>query len=263
MDELDTAFMAGFDGPDTTVEAVAPAADASPSPVTTSPVQSEPKADDAPAAGEPKPEPSKDKTFTQAELDRIVTERLAREKATNEKQLKSHPVLSYVERVAQQNGMTVDAVLAAWQQQEIERVAEQNGITPDAAKRLVEAETKVKTLEVELQDTRTAAQKQADEDKEFLAFVEAFPGVDGKTIPTEVWDARATGKTLTEAYKAHTEKAALSAKDKELQTLRDEIAGLKQKMDAIGRNPIGNGVGAHGAGPLAPEDPFLIGFNSL
>ena len=259
MDISEQAFDAGFNGTDIIPEpAVAPV----PEPVADpTPALPDVKGDGAPAAEDVKPEQGK--VFTQAELDTIVEKRLSREKTVLEKQLKSHPVVSYVERVAQQNGMTVEAVLAAWQQQEIERVADQQGIPPEAAKRLVEAEAKAGQLETQLKTYRTAEEKQVSDQKEFAVFVNAFPDVNANAIPAEVWAAHAGGKSLVDAYKEHTTNLAITAKDTELKTLKDRLAVLEQQVNNKNRAPISGGTGAHGSVALESEDPFLRGFDSV
>lgn len=218
-------------------------------PIVETPAESTPTTQETTA---PATETPAGKTFTQQELDQIVEKRLSRERAAHEKAIKQNPILSGIERVAQKSGMTADALLAALERQQIEQLADSEGLSYESAERLVRAEAKAAEADAVLSEKQAQAAAQEAERKEFADFVSAFPDVPADKIPASVWEARAAGKPLAEAYRDHEAKALKS----ELETLKQQLANTK-------RAPISGGVGSHGTVAVESSDPFLQGFDSI
>lgn len=259
------AFLAGFDGvemtaaPQVDVPAATPDHAEPAKPENTPPAQPDQGADGVPKADESKPPV---RTFTQEETDRIVQERLAREKRAHEKQLQEHPVLAGINRLAAQAGMPADQLLAALERQQAQQMAEASGIPEEVAMRLIKAENQTKNLETKLSGYEEAEQKKKADEADFAAFIDAFPEVKADSIPPEVWKARAAGKPLAEAYREHTRDKALSEKDAQIKTLSEKVAALEQLAKNRAAAPLSGGVGQHGT-PNESVDPFMQGFDSV
>jgi hypothetical protein len=141
-------------------------------------------------------EPSKEKTFTQAELDSIIQKRLEREKVKYE----SDPKVKFIQDVAQRYNMTpdeyIEAVKQAEEQQKLNEMVQQKGIPEEVAQELMEAkkereERKKKEADEALQ------KKQQQELKDFLDYK---PDVKPADIPQSVWETVTKGIPLKFAY---------------------------------------------------------------
>jgi hypothetical protein len=116
----------------------------------------------------------------------------------------SKPVIGFVEKLAQQNNMTVPEYLKAVEeyerQQEIETITQNNGLAPELAEELYLSRQERKERE-------SQKQKEAEENnrkQEFLSFVQEFPTVNVEAIPADVWDMKFNlGISLTDAYIRH------------------------------------------------------------
>lgn len=116
----------------------------------------------------------------------------------------SKPVLSFVERLAQQNGLSVPDYLKAVEeyekQQEIEALSQKNSLDPELAEELY-------LLRQERQQRQTAKQQQdqeARQQQEYIEFINQFPDVKPDAIPNEVWQIKANNNlTITDAYIRH------------------------------------------------------------
>jgi hypothetical protein len=171
--------------------------------------------------------------------------------------LETDPRLSFVERMAQRNDMTVEQYLQAVEQQErqdqINELVSQ-GVSEHLAERLIESEKKWERLE-------TKEKEQAEEQKkneEFTQFFDYFRQANGRdyvpnqdVIPENVWQAVDQGESLKNAYMAH-----------ENQQLRTQLSTLKQNQSNAQKAPVGS-VTAHGGTEIAAEDDFMKGFNSI
>lgn len=134
------------------------------------------------------------------------------------------PALDLVERYAQRNGMTVAQYLDFCAQQEYQSA----GMDEQTARQRVamdrqraELDQRQAALDAEQdqrarQEAAQAAQREAQE-RDFRAFLGAYPNVDPKSIPQEVWAAVAQGASLTTAYTMH-----------ENQRLQQELKAEKQ-----------------------------------
>lgn len=132
----------------------------------------------------------------------------------------SKPVISFVERLAQQNGMAVPEYLKAVEeyerQQEIEALAQQRSLDPEMAEELYLLRKDRQERELQRQE----AEKQAKQNQEYIDFMNQFPDVKPESIPVEVWHMKANnpGISLTDAY------------------IRHEYNSLKSKVQAVETN---------------------------
>lgn len=134
------------------------------------------------------------------------------------------PALELVRSYAQRNGMTVGDYLDYCRKQEL--VA--GGMTEQAASERVNLEKERADLnrqraEIEAhQQRQTSVLQRAKEQsqarqKDIESFYRAYPNVDPKSIPPEVWASVRSGETLTNAYTMHENrrlKAELAAEQK-------------------------------------------------
>jgi hypothetical protein len=113
----------------------------------------------------------------------------------------SKPVLSFIERLAKQNDMSVDEYVKAVEeherQQEIEELQSQRNLDPELAEELYllrqERANKAKLEEQQKQ--------QEQKQKEYLDFLDEFKDVEPDKIPQEVFDIKVkNGISLTDAY---------------------------------------------------------------
>ena len=126
----------------------------------------------------------------------------------------SKPVLSFVEKLAQQNGLTVPEYLKAVEEherrQEIESLAQQKNVDPELAEELY-------LLRQERKERETSKQQQEREEREkqeYLEFLNEFPEITKPDdVPAEVWDIKRKNPNLsiTDAYIRH-ERQQLKAK---------------------------------------------------
>lgn len=117
----------------------------------------------------------------------------------------SKPVLGFVERLAQQNGMTVPEYLKAVEeyerQQEIENLSQNNGLSEELAEELYLSRQERKQRESERQQQENQQRQQ----QEYIDFLNQFPQVKAEEIPKEVWETKASNPniSLTDAYIRH------------------------------------------------------------
>lgn len=116
----------------------------------------------------------------------------------------SKPVLSFVESLAQQNGMSVPDYLKAVEdyqrQQEIEALASQRSLDPELAEELYLLRQERQQREVQKQQQEV----QERQNKEYVDFLNAYPDLKPEEIPTDVWRIKAEeGLPLKAAYKIY------------------------------------------------------------
>lgn len=134
------------------------------------------------------------------------------------------PALELVKSYAQRNGMSVSDYLDFCRRQELmaggmtQQAAEQKiGMEKERAE-LDRQKAEIQAAQREQDSMKQAAQQAAAaRQKDIQDFYRAYPDVDPKTIPQEVWAQVQKGETLTNAYTRH-----------ENQRLQAEIAALKQ-----------------------------------
>jgi hypothetical protein len=127
--------------------------------------------------GEDKPEV---KLIPQSEVDRIVQERLARDRK------KVEPSLSFIERQAKKHGLSPEDYIRAVEEQEalesVKDEAEEKGVDPETLLEL--KRSKEKLAELERKEAEERAKRDAEEaqrgewEKQVADFTAAYPGVD-------------------------------------------------------------------------------------
>lgn len=109
-------------------------------------------------------------------------------------------------------------------------LAERDGIDQSIALQRVKLERDRKALDAQKQsmerqnqaDAQQAAEQRRIQDS-MARFVQEHPGLDAKEIPSEVWEAVAAGKDMSDAYAIHEAKLlreTLAERDREIETLR-------------------------------------------
>jgi len=190
--------------------------------------------------------------------DRMREQRDAMRNALQEQmnwrsQNESH--MQAIEELAKATNMDVPAFIASMQ----ESMYVRNGMSRDAARERIEREKVQRQLDAKNQvDQQRAAQENAHKtrvQRETEEFAKAFPEVDVKSIPKEVFQqASAGGVSLTGAYISHLN-SQLKAENERLQA---EVNAYKKneenKKIAVGSAKTQGGDAAH--------DSFLQGFNS-
>jgi hypothetical protein len=161
----------------------------------------------------------------------------------------SKPVIGFVEKLAQQNGMTVPEYLKAVEdydrQQEIESLASQRNLDPELAEELYLLRQDRKQREVQHQ-TQAQKEKQNQEFQEFFKYFEGVnkrPFSDKDEIPAEVWNANAQGIPLKYAYAEH----HANQLESKLQLQQTNQANSNTSTGSV------TGNGASTMGELTPE----------
>ena len=185
-----------------------------------------------------------EKLFRQADVDRIVQERLARERQKYE----NNPYLKYLQEKAQRLGITVEQLIEndrKWEeQQQIQKLVQQN-IPPEFAKEMLENRKFREMYQAEQQ----RRQQEETRRQMFMEFIQTYPDVKADQIPQEVWQMTfQQGYPLTAAYAIWENKQ------------------LKQQMQTIQANQK-NAETSTGAAKnvdkVQGKDPFEIGFDSV
>jgi pyruvate-formate lyase len=129
------------------------------------------------------------------------------------------------------------------QRGESEAEAEAN-IRADKANRQLQS---YQSQEQAARQQQMAAQQRQQRD--IQEFVQRYPGLDPKTIPTSVWQDVRKGETLVNAYGKY-----------EMQQMREENQRLQQQLNAKAQNDKNkeNSLGSMQSGSATPKtDPFL------
>jgi hypothetical protein len=197
------------------------------------------------------------------ELDEATARELAQKGLNYDKvqerlqALESDPRLSLVERLAQQQGMSVDEYVQAVQQyqeeQQLNELIQQN-IPEEYAREMLEN----RRFREQLQQEQQQKQQEEQQNAEFADFFKYFRETNGRDfvpdtdiIPDSVWQANQQGIPLKYAYAEH-----------ENNQLRQQLATLKKNQDNAKKAPVG-GVTQHGSHETASTDPFMMGFDSI
>ena len=199
-----------------------------------------------------------ERLFKQADVDRIIQQRIAKEKQRFESELKSHPTLSYLEEKAQRLGMTVDQLIENdrkfEEQQKLNELVQKN-IPPEIAQEVLENRKFRETY-----TTKEKEQQQKQEQQQMYSeFLEAYPEFKdpqrANEIPPEVWQMVDKGEKLLNAYARY-----------ENQRLKAEMAKYQQQQQTQQAN-LNNAATSTGSvkNVTKPQtqDPFLDGFNSV
>lgn len=171
--------------------------------------------------------------------------------------LESDPRLSFVEELAQEQGMDVNEFIEAykkWREQEQLNQLIQQNIPEELAQEILET----RKLRAQIEEERKVKEQQEKENEEFANFFDYFREANGRDfdaskdqIPQEVWEANANGVPLKYAYMEY-----LNNK------LKNQVQVLKQNEENAKKAPV-TSVSAHGSQEIASEDAFLRGFNSI
>lgn len=118
-----------------------------------------------------------------------------------EKYEESKPVVGFVEKLAQQNGMTVPEYLRAvdeyQRQQEIQDLQQRTNLDSELAEELYYSRQERHEREQRRQQEAQEKQQQ----QEYIEFLTEFKGVSAEDIPQEVWRLKAEkGISITDAY---------------------------------------------------------------
>ena len=204
------------------------------------------------------PQERHERMFGQADVDRILQTRLAKEKQRFESELKSHPTLSYLGEKAQRLGMTVEQLIENdrkyEEQQKLNELVQKN-IPPEIAKEVLESR--------KFRETYTTKEKEMQQKQEqqqmYSEFLEAYPEFKdpqkANGIPPEVWQAVNKGEKLTNAFARY-----------ENQQLKAEMAKFQQQQQVAQANEKNAGTSTGAAKNLTkPQttDPFEQGFDSV
>ena len=158
------------------------------------------------------PQEKQERLFRQADVDRIIQERLARERQKYETELKNNPHLSYLQEKAQRLGMTVEQLIEndrKWEQQQKLNELVQRNIPKEYAEKLLKVD------ELEQWKTQQEQQRQAEQQRQqqqqykqqmYAEFLQMYPEVKPEQIPKEVWQMVNQGHRLASAYAIHENK---------------------------------------------------------
>ena len=134
------------------------------------------------------------------------------------------PALELVKSYAQRNNMSVSDYLDFCRKHELmasgmnQQEAEQKLRFEKERAELDRRQAELNAMQQQQDSAKQQAAQQAEARKrDIQAFYQAYPGVDPKSIPQEVWAAVQAGQTLTNAYTMHENKR-----------LQAEIAAMKQ-----------------------------------
>ena len=155
------------------------------------------------------PQEKQERLFRQADVDRIIQERLARERQKYETELKNHPHLSYLEQKAQRFGITVEQLIEndqKWEQQQKLNELVQRNIPKEYAEKLLkvdELEQWKAQTEKQRQEEQRKQQEQQYKQQMYAEFLQMYPDVKPEQIPSEVWQLVNQGHRLASAYAIH------------------------------------------------------------
>ena len=134
------------------------------------------------------------------------------------------PALELVKSYAQRNNMSVSDYLDFCRKHELmasgmnQQDAEQKLRFEKERAELDRRQAELNAIQQQQDSAKQQAAQQAEARKQDIqAFYQAYPGVDPKSIPQEVWAAVQAGQTMTNAYTMHENKR-----------LQAEIAAMKQ-----------------------------------
>lgn len=135
-------------------------------------------------------------------------------------QLQQDPRLSFVENLANEYNMHpeeyIQAVYNQLEQQRINQLVQQN-IPEYLAKEILET----RKMREKLKNDEVRQQEEARKKEDYQNFLNEYPDIEPNTIPKDVWDMVANGKSLLDAYRYHENK-----------TLKEQLAKVSQQEKA-------------------------------
>lgn len=140
---------------------------------------------------EQKPAQTKsDKMFSQEDLDKAITKRLAREKGATE----------FLEKLAKRQNLSLDAFMNQVDEElhneEIQNYSEKNNVSEEVAQKILGLEQEINSLKAD----KAKADKEIALKQEWEEFTKEFPDVKPDSIPQEVLDTAKDGTKLKDAY---------------------------------------------------------------
>ena len=165
-------------------------------------------------------------------------------------QIENNRGLAYLNKLAQDNGTDIDTLVNYWEEQEQQAQLNQL-IQSNIPQEMAEEILTNRKFREQFEEKQRQEQKQAAERQEFNEFFEAFPGVDPKSIPKEVWEMNDNGIPLKFAYAEY-----------DRRQLQNEVKILKQNQKNKASSPS-VGTTGYGSRDNTLNDPFLEGFNSI
>lgn len=163
-------------------------------------------------------------------------------------QAENNPVLNYLSDIAARNNTTPEELVNYWKQQEeqaqLDQLVQQN-IPEEYAREMLES----RKFREQMQQQQQAEIEREKQNNEFKDFVEAFPNVDPKSIPKDVWEKNSNGIPLKYAYM-----------EWNMSNVINENKVLKQQSNNS-RIPA-TGTAKFGNKDNMTSDDFLDGFNS-
>lgn len=121
-------------------------------------------------------------------------------------QLRNNPGMSYLDKQAQQYGMTVEQLVQAYQQQEQQEELNnliQNNIPPHFAQEMLEN----RKFREQYQTERETNQQKTQQEQMYNEFLQTYPEFNdpqkANEISVDVWARVQQGKNLTDAYNEH------------------------------------------------------------
>lgn len=179
------------------------------------------------------PQERQERLFRQEEVNRIVQERLAREKQRFEQELKNNPYLSYLEQIAQESGMSIDQLIENdrkfREQQKINKLIQKN-IPPDIAKEVYES----RKFREQYQAEQLKRQQEQLKQQMYQEFLQMYPDVKPEQIPAEVWQMVKQGYRLAAAYAIYENKQLKSEMAKFQQQQQVQQANAKNAESSTG-----------------------------
>lgn len=170
---------------------------------------------------------------------------------------RSGPIGRAMKAYADQAGMSVEQY-AEMMAQQAEAAAEKKAIE-ELQERFPAAPEELLKEYAKLQREGARAQAKSAEElkrqREWDEAVAEYPDINPQSVPQDVYDAIAQGKSPIEALRLH-EIAALRAQVAELKSAQE----AKQKQNDNRARSIGSAAGVHAGGEA--EDDFLAGMNS-
>lgn len=158
------------------------------------------------------PQERQERLFRQADVDRIIQDRLARERQKFDSELKSNPHLSYLQEKAQRLGITVEKLIEndqKWEQQQKLNELVQRNIPKEYAEKLLKVD-ELEQWKAQQEQQRQAEQQRQQQQKHkqqmYAEFLQMYPEVKPEQIPKEVWQLVNQGHRLASAYAIHENK---------------------------------------------------------
>lgn len=178
--------------------------------------------------------------------------------------LENGKALSYINKKANELGLSVDEYMEQVEEYEKEQEREKNaqrlqemiesGVPEDVAKEVIATSELRKQLQEEknqLEKQKREQEEKQNKDKEYDDFIKEFPDVKAEEIPKEVFEAaNSKGQTLLQAYK-----------DYLYVEMKKELDQMKQNKENEEKS-IGSTQNYGGKDYKEPSDLFLEGFDS-